>query len=431
MRDRLKDVEWGSDYAGLGRTRNQIPGHFAAWVGLWWIAISFTMTALGPGSPQHQHAFAQSAPKNIVIGLIGPLSGPRREWGSVNRYAAEVTANRINKEGGLLMDGERYPIQIIALDDRNNPISARAAAERLVEEFGVRYIIGPNSDGTVEAIQPVLERNRAVALAYSDEKLFYLPPREETYFATVASYQIHSVMFEYLVKERGITNISFIAPASGKGRERFGEARVAAKENKIEESVRPAFFGPGTIDFTEPTLLALSNGPDCLFISGVAPIELAAIVRLARFRNYGGLIATDTPIHVRTIMRIAPKESEGLIAFGSADQPTIHTDLMRDFIKDFKRHAGRWQPSAAIKLYAAEILFDILSIAGPDALENTDTFRLAASRYRKNNRFLKGKHELRLTGEYLFGARRQLGVPVIINEFSRGKLNVIHIGTPK
>lgn len=80
---------------------------------------------------------ATLASTDLRIGVAGPLSGPAGPLGQQISKAVELTAQEWNASGGVR--GRR--VQVIAVDDKNDPREAAAAAARLVRE-GVWGVVG-------------------------------------------------------------------------------------------------------------------------------------------------------------------------------------------------------------------------------------------------------------------------------------------------
>src|SRR3954471_19134422 len=72
----------------------------------------------------------------LKIGVLGVMSGPAASWGLVNKYCAEATAQMVNDKGGIEIGGEKYRIQIVSVDDRNDPKLTVSGAERLIQQEG-------------------------------------------------------------------------------------------------------------------------------------------------------------------------------------------------------------------------------------------------------------------------------------------------------
>src|SRR2546427_6380652 len=116
----------------------------------------------------------------------GVMSGEAASWGLVNKYCAETTADMYNAKGGVDIGGKKYKIEILALDDKNDPKISITNAEKLTSQ-GVRYIIGPNIDTTALAVKPVMERTKALNFPYAFAKELYKAPANASVLGMVAS----------------------------------------------------------------------------------------------------------------------------------------------------------------------------------------------------------------------------------------------------
>ena len=110
----------------------------------------------------------------LKIGVLGVMSGPAASWGLVNKYCAETSAQLYNEQGGFEIGGKKYKIEIVPIDDKNDPKLAVSGAERLTKQDGIHYIIGPNVDTTAASVQPVAEaaRRHLFPLCLSENALF-------------------------------------------------------------------------------------------------------------------------------------------------------------------------------------------------------------------------------------------------------------------
>ena len=98
----------------------------------------------------------------LKVGVLGVMSGPAASWGLTNKYCAEATANMYNAKGGVDIGGEKYKIEVVAVDDKNDPKLTVSGAERLTQQEGIKYIIGPNVDTTAASVRPIAENNGAI-----------------------------------------------------------------------------------------------------------------------------------------------------------------------------------------------------------------------------------------------------------------------------
>ena len=150
-------------------------------------------------------AFAQDV---LKIGVLGVMSGPAASWGLVNKYCAEATAQMYNEQGGVDIGGEKYKIEIVAVDDKNDPKLTVSGAERLIQQEGIRYIIGPNVDTTAASVRPIAEKSGALYIPYAFSKSLYTPPAGNAILGMIASWGIQKHVRGYcmlfLILETGM-----------------------------------------------------------------------------------------------------------------------------------------------------------------------------------------------------------------------------------
>ena len=99
------------------------------------IAFGALLLALG--------ASQVSAEEVLKIGGIGTLSGGGTAWGLAIKRGAELAIDEVNKAGGLKVAGQTYKIEFIMYDDQYTGQGGKTAAERLVFQDKVKFIIGP------------------------------------------------------------------------------------------------------------------------------------------------------------------------------------------------------------------------------------------------------------------------------------------------
>ena len=83
----------------------------------------------------------------VNIGFSGPLSGGAALYGENVLSGLRMAAEEINADGGFDIDGEKYTVNVVALDDQYSPAQAATNAKRLVQESNVPAIFIPHSGG--------------------------------------------------------------------------------------------------------------------------------------------------------------------------------------------------------------------------------------------------------------------------------------------
>ena len=83
------------------------------------------------------------AQETLKIGGIGPLSGGGTAWGLAAQRGMEIAIEEINAGGGFKSGGKTYKLELLMYDDQYTGAGGKAAAERLVNQDNVKFIVGP------------------------------------------------------------------------------------------------------------------------------------------------------------------------------------------------------------------------------------------------------------------------------------------------
>ena len=373
-------------------------------------------------------AGAQAQDKVLKIGVLGVMSGPAASWGLVNKYCAEARAQQINEQGGWDIGGDKYQIEIVSVDDRNDPKVSVSGAERLIYQEGIKYIIGPNVDTTAAAIKPVAEKGGAMYIPYAFSKELYTPPASNAILGMIASYQAGPVIYKYLMENNGVKSISFIARNESDPLNQRAEGLAAAEALGLQVLSSEDTYEAGTTDFFPVMSRIVQQNPDLIVLSGVAPSDAPLLIRTARELGYAGLISTETAQDAKILDEVAGEAANGFISVGGASTQAIRSETMEVFIEKYKEVAGEWNDEAGTKVYALEMILNTLSKAGPAALDDVEAFKAQLADFSMPNPFLQGDKQISYVGSGFFGQRRQIGVPMVVNEFRDGEFHTMFVG---
>jgi ABC-type branched-subunit amino acid transport system substrate-binding protein len=124
-----------------------------------------------------------AAENKIVIGQSVELSG--QATGKENMLGAQLYFNWLNAQGGIL--GQQ--IEFISYDDQRDPLKTKENTLKLINEHHALALFGYRSTPTVEAILPLLEKNKIPLVApFSGAQSLYKPTHPYV-FNLRASYQ--------------------------------------------------------------------------------------------------------------------------------------------------------------------------------------------------------------------------------------------------
>lgn len=99
--------------------------------------------------------------ETVNIGFLAALTGPDSGWGLPGITGNQIFIDRVNAEGGLLVDGVRYPLKQYAFDDEAIASKALQGARQLVLQNNVKFIsaIGGNP---ADATHPFLTQHKVI-----------------------------------------------------------------------------------------------------------------------------------------------------------------------------------------------------------------------------------------------------------------------------
>jgi len=139
-----------------------------------WLIITVVIIAAAAGGAYAYYSGATSASRApILIGLEAPLSGSYAPSGEQVLQGAELAVAQINSRGGVL----GHPLKIIAQDEGPTTSTAIQAAQILVTQDHVQFLIGPYWSGDVAAVMPYLYQHHVLEiLTVSAVDSFMTPP---------------------------------------------------------------------------------------------------------------------------------------------------------------------------------------------------------------------------------------------------------------
>ena len=94
----------------------------------------------------------------IILGSAISLTGKYATNGLHTQRGYDYAAKVINEAGGVNVGGKSYKLAIKYYDDESTPARGAQLAERLIQQDGVDYMLGPYSSGMTKAIAPVSEK---------------------------------------------------------------------------------------------------------------------------------------------------------------------------------------------------------------------------------------------------------------------------------
>ena len=368
---------------------------------------------------------AHAANKSLNIGFVGVTSGPAAAWGTSNVRSMQTLAAWLNEKGGVKIGDETYSINVITFDDQKDPKRSIAGMEKMAQE-GVHYVVGPNVDDGAAAVRPVAEKSGIIYFPYAFPKELYTKPASNAVLGMVANYQSGPAIYKYLKDKKGVKTVAFVAANESDPLSQRDGGVAAAKALGLTVVADKDTYQNDTRDFTPVLTPVVKQKPDLLVLSGVAPANAPLLIRSARELGYQGLISTETAQDAKVLEEGAGELANGFISVGGASTPEIRSKEMDEFIARYTKMFGEYNDESNTKVYALEYILDTLK-ANPKAIDNVDEFKKTVDSFTAPNPYLKGDNSLHYVGATSFGQKRQIAVPLVVNEYKDGKFSTLFV----
>ena len=368
----------------------------------------------------------EAADKELKIGFVGVTSGPAAAWGTSNVRSMQTRAEWLNQAGGVRIGDTTYNISIVTFDDQKDPKRAIAGMEKMAQE-GIHYVVGPNVDDGAAAVRPVAEKAGIIYFPYAFPKELYVKPASNAVLGMIASYQSGPAIYKYLKENKGVKSIAFIAANESDPLSQRDSGVAAAKALGLKIVAEKDTYPNDTRDFTPVLTPIVKLKPDLLVLSGVAPGNAPLLIRAARELGYNGLISTETAHDAKVLEEGAGDLANGFISVGGASTPEIRSPIMAEFIDRYTKKFGEYNDESNTKVYALEYILETLK-ANPKAVDNVEEFKKTIDTFSATNPFMKGDNKLKYVGSTSFEQKRQVAVPMVVNEYRDGEFKTLFIG---
>ena len=244
----------------------------------------------------------------------------------------------------------------------------------------------------------------------------------------IANYQSGPAIYKYLKENKGVKKVAFVAANESDPLSQRDGGVAAAKALGLEVVAEKDTYQNDTRDFTPVLTPIVQLAPDLLVLSGVAPGNAPLLIRAARELGYKGLISTETAQDAKVLQEGAGALADGFISVGGASTPEIRSKTMEEFIARYTKMFGEYNDESNTKVYALDYILETLK-ANPKGLTDVAEFQKTMDTFSAKNPYLKDENaKLQYVGATSFGQKRQVGVPMVVNEYKDGKFQTLFVG---
>jgi branched-chain amino acid transport system substrate-binding protein len=225
-------------------------------------------------------ASVTAAQAEILIAVVGPMTGQYAWNGEEFRVGADLAVEKINATGGIL--GEQ--VRLIVGDDAADPDQAVAVANKLVGD-GVVFVAGHWASGASIAASKVYEQAGVLMISPSSTNPRLTDEGGPNVFRVCGRDDRQGeVGGDYLADRWGNEKIAILHDGTAYGEGLAEQTKKQLNKRGVSEAIYDA-YAPGDVDYSPVISRLKAAGIDVLFVGGYSA-EAALMIREARDQDY-------------------------------------------------------------------------------------------------------------------------------------------------
>ena len=303
----------------------------------------------------------------IILGAAVSLTGKYSTNGKNTHDGYELVVKRINEMGGVKVGGKSYKLKVTYYDDESTPARGAQLAERLINQDGVQFLLGPYSSGLTKAIAPVTEK-------------YKIPHVEGNGAARVLFKQGYRYLFavlstsDYYLRE-AVNLAAEVAKSQGKSPSKLKIAMAFendpfsqdVRDGVVEDAKRHGMkividdkLPPELNDMSATLTKVKAVKPDLLVVSGHAKGAVLTARQVKEMQVDVPMVAT-THCDSAKLAQTMPAESEGLLCASQWDRQLSYKDKWfgsaDDYANRFAKEFNYTPPYQAAESSAAVLVY--------------------------------------------------------------------------
>jgi branched-chain amino acid transport system substrate-binding protein len=318
------------------------------------VSILFFCALIFLAASSRDAGAAAPAAKTLKIGALMSVTGWFTPHDGPDSHEIQMAADMINEKGGIDVKGEKYQIEIVLEDGKSTLDGVASAANRLVFDKGVKFIIGPAAFFSA-AVTPITTPNKVInVLSFSTNQ-----PGECDKNTPYAFVGYNASVGEALAGMKffnkhypKVKKLAFVIPDDGAIASLTPILKKLFAQHGLSIVGDPIGYSNETTDFNPiaAKINALKDADAVFQQNGIAP-HIAGIVKglrnLGNKKPYGGII----PSRLDDVVAVAGKDAaKDVFMCGATPMDPGNTPLMNEM---GKRIAAKYGKDESIYLQGA------------------------------------------------------------------------------
>lgn len=350
----------------------------------------------------------------LKIGAIGSLSGGGAAWGIATKNSLQIAIDEVNDRGGLKVGGKVYELKQTIYDDIYTGAGGTAAANRLIFDDKVKFIIGPIGSPAVLGAGLVANREKVIVLCNGFSPRILGPEKPYIFRVTLSTHEFAPFIVKWMAEKfPTMRKVAVICTQDEVG-QAVAPLNIKYYKEGGFEIVADERYERGTKDMVPIISRMLLKDPDIIELNGHAPGDVALIVKQTRQLGYKKIMIQTGGPGLEQVLEVARELAEDFISYNIFD-PTDPN--VQHFVKAYdKKFGGFINPYGPLMYNAAKLLFHLIE---KENTLDTDKIRDAIARSDGYETMLG---PIKWTGKELYGIRHQILTPFYISQIKNGKI---------
>jgi branched-chain amino acid transport system substrate-binding protein len=274
---------------------------------------------------------AAAAPKTLLLGEVETLSGASSDNLKLAAGGSYLAKTYINNHGGITIGGQAYMVDIALEDNKGTADGASAAANKLINQTGVKFVTGSGPPPLTNAIGAVAEPAGVLYTSiYNNGTKDELNPNKKfTFVANNDSFAGQITGMTYLKKlHPDVKTIAYILIDDGQIKDNTPQVNASAQALGLQILGDIIGFAPDTVDFTPIAQKAVQRGADAIMFGNGPPDYMGQVLKAARTMGYAKPIFEASATPPQDIIKIAgPDASTNFFSIGITADVTVPDEL--------------------------------------------------------------------------------------------------------
>ena len=236
---------------------------------------------------------SSAAAQTLNIGAIWNLTGTGSDSEAVMVKGMNLCIDYVNNNGGITVNGVKYKLKVTTLDAQSTTAGSVTAAQQLVSQNKVSFVIGETTPWEVEAIRGVTDPNKVLYVSGTNDT-----PSDKFPYTITALYPYKwpkTPLYDYLVKTYPNVKTVAVLNQDEAGNMASGAEGIAQIQKHGLTLGDHLIYPFATTDYLPVVTKLVATNPDAIDMCLNMPSNAALIVKYARQAGFTGPIMGASP----------------------------------------------------------------------------------------------------------------------------------------